>query len=77
MIVPIFIFRWPYIVSHVHSFQSGTCPVEVTGKNFSKQQAGGSNHALLLPFGSVYKEAGQEANSHFKPQVGHNGRSMY
>lgn len=51
--------------------------MEVTGKNFSGQQPGGSDHGFLLPFGSVYKEAGQEANSHFKPQVGHNGWSMY
>ena len=77
MIVPVFIFRSPYIVSRIHSFQNGTWPVEVTGKNFSKQQAGGSNHTFLLPFGSAYKDAGQEANSHFQPQVGHNGQSMY
>lgn len=51
--------------------------MEVMGKDFFRQQAGVSNHRALLPFGGVYKAAGQEANSHFKPQVGHNGWSMY
>lgn len=47
-------------MTHVHSFQSGTCPVEVTGKNFSKQQAGGSNHVLLCHLVVFTKEPGRK-----------------